>query len=166
MYRLLVPLLCCFCWTLLLALPTTSLAQLPSENAFASQRINATERAKTLFESSQAQPRDLALARRKAAEVSFQRHMDGYRTGAPVTHAILLGVARRQLEAKLAVLDNVAGRIAAHEEYWETTRFIEEIAHGMAVIGRYGSQRYIQAHCDRLDAEMQLQAARAKSKEK
>jgi hypothetical protein len=123
------------------------------------------EIAKRQFEASRTTVHDLALARRETARACQQDRLERHRAGAPdVTLDLRLEASRRLLEAELAVLDDPAERLAAHERYWELTRIAEDTVRALYEIGRVGLADFMQTRYDRLDAELRLAEARAKLK--
>jgi hypothetical protein len=125
------------------------------------------EMAKAQFEASQSTAHDLALARRDAARLCQQERWKEYRAGAQdATLDLTLEASRRLLEAELAVLNDPAERVAAHESYWELTRIVEDIVAQKYELGRVSLADLAQARYDRLDAEIRLAEAQAKRKSK
>jgi hypothetical protein len=126
-----------------------------------------TEVAKSAFEAGRANLHRLALARRDAAHTSFQERMWTFRAGTPDARLDLLSEAAGQLlEAELAILDDPAERLAAHERYWGLMRIAEDIVRRMYEVGRVSIADYMQSRCQRLNAEMRMRETEEKMKTK
>jgi hypothetical protein len=123
--------------------------------------------AKAQFEAGQTDLRDLARRRRDAMRTSLQVRYEKYRAGAQdATLDLLLEAARQMLDAELADYDDPVERLEAVQRYWELTREAEKIVAAKYRVGRVSLADYAQAQRQRLDAEIRMQEARAKVKEK
>jgi hypothetical protein len=123
--------------------------------------------AKSIFEAGRADLGDLTRARRDVIRTCFQWSYQMYRAGAQnVWLGLLLEPSRLLLEAELAIFDDPAERLAAHERYWGALRIVEEIVRAKYAAGRVGLADYAQTQYDRLDAEIRMREAQKKLKEK
>jgi hypothetical protein len=144
--------------------PTTAVA-LDGEEDF--DGLDSKALAKAQFEAGQADLRDLARARRAAIHSSLQERYEKYRAGAQdATLDLLLEAARQMLDAELADHDDPAERLEAVQRYWELSREAEKIVEAKYRVRRVSLADYAQAQGQRLDAEIRMQEARAKVKEK
>jgi hypothetical protein len=144
--------------------PTTAVA-LDGEEDFDGLYSKAS--AKAQFQAGQADLRDLARRRRDAIRSSLRVRYEKYLAGAQdATLDLLLEAARQMLDTELADHDDPAERLEAVQQYWEVTREAEKIAGAKYRGRRVSLADYAQAQSQRLDAEIRMQEARAKVKEK
>ena len=103
---------------------------------------------------------DLAHAKLVAAREEFVGRRQEFMAGRG-TLDFLQGAALRVLEAELALENEPAGQVAAHERYWKVTREVEDVSQARYQAGRIPITDLAQARYYRLDAEYQLVKARA-----
>jgi hypothetical protein len=127
--------------------------------------LRAREAARALFEAGRSPLRDLLAERLAAARAELRQRLQEYEAGRG-TFDILRDAARRRLEAECAVFADPAGRVAAHERYWEVARTWEDITAARYRAARVGLTDLMEARYDRLDAEIRLAESRARAREK
>jgi hypothetical protein len=111
--------------------------------------------AKAKAKASQTDVRELAQERLKVAELAFGGRIRAFLAGfASQTHS--LEAARRWLQADLAVRDEVADRLAAHERYWELVYLIDANNLTRYEAGRIPIQDRQHSLYFRLEAELWL----------
>jgi hypothetical protein len=131
-------------------------------DAFCDYPLHCKELAKAKFEASRADLKELVRAKLDAARVECEYRAKEFQTGRG-TLDILLGSTMRWLESELAASDAQADQVAALQRHWELAKKIEDISKGHYEAGRMPIQEYSQTRYFRLDAEIRLARARAKT---
>jgi hypothetical protein len=127
--------------------------------------LNCREVAGAEFEATVANPKKLMQARLEVARGELFARFEQFRAG-PVTLDFLLPASKRLLESELGVSDNRAEQVAALEQYWLQAHESEVVNTERYEAGRCAIQDYMEAKYLRLEAEIWLAEARAKTAQK
>jgi hypothetical protein len=106
-----------------------------------------------------ADPRQLTRARLAAATEESDARWKEFLAGRG-TLDIFLGSLERRLESELALADDAASRLAAHEKHWRQLLQVEAVNQARFDTGRIPIQDHMQSRYARLDAQIRLAQAR------
>ncbi len=139
--------------------------EVPEEVTLAGESPNpllSRDLARSKFEVSQGNLRDLRLAKLAAARETADARMKEFLAGRG-TLDFLMASSRQMLEAEQDVSTTPTERVAALERHWQRMRLIEEINRVRYDAGRIPIQDYSDCKYYRLQAEIWLIEARGKA---